>query len=75
MEKRSFDRSYAFRPPGPHSLGHEILLSALAEKIHDNRFLRNILQSGYLEDWEWNATLRSTGAHAATTGLVGLLSG
>ena len=32
----------------------------LAEKIHDNRFLRLIkqmLQAGYLEDWEWNATL------------------
>ena len=31
----------------------------LAEKIHDNRFLRlsNMLRAGYLEDWEWNATL------------------
>jgi hypothetical protein len=36
------------------------MLSALAEKINDNRFLRLIkqmLQAGYLEDWEWNATL------------------
>jgi len=42
------------------SLDHEILLSVLAEHIHDNRFLRLIkqmLQAGYLEDWEWNATL------------------
>src|SRR3954452_16563904 len=42
------------------SLDHEVLLSVLAEKIHDNRFLRllrNMLQAGYLEDWEWNATL------------------
>ena len=42
------------------SLDHEILLSILAEKIHDNRFLRlirNMLQAGYLEDWQWNATL------------------
>ncbi|MEV0408219.1 reverse transcriptase/maturase family protein [Actinoallomurus sp. NPDC050550] len=42
------------------SLDHEILLSVLAEKIHDNRFLRllrNMLQAGYLEDREWNATL------------------
>jgi hypothetical protein len=41
-------------------LDHEILLSVLAEHIHDNRFLRllrNMLQAGYLEDWEWNATL------------------
>jgi group II intron reverse transcriptase/maturase len=42
------------------SLDHEVMLSILAEKIHDNRFLRlvrNMLQAGYLEDWEWNATL------------------
>lgn len=32
----------------------------LAEKIHDNRFLRLIkqmLQAGYLEDWEYHDTL------------------
>jgi retron-type reverse transcriptase len=42
------------------SLDHEIMLSALAENINDNRFLRlvkQMLQAGYLEDWEWNATL------------------
>ena len=42
------------------SLDHGILLGILGEKIHDNRFLRllrNMLQAGYLEDWEWNATL------------------
>ena len=42
------------------SFDHEILLSTLAEKIHDNRFLRllrNMLKAGYLEDWVWNATL------------------
>ncbi len=42
------------------SFDHEIMLSTLAEKIHDNRFLRLIqqmLQAGYLEDWVWNATL------------------
>jgi group II intron reverse transcriptase/maturase len=42
------------------SLDHEVLLSALAENIRDNRFLRLIkqmLQAGYLEDWAWNATL------------------
>jgi group II intron reverse transcriptase/maturase len=42
------------------SLDHEVLLSALAENIHDNRFLRLIkqmLQAGYLEDWVWNATM------------------
>ncbi len=42
------------------SLDHQIMLSTLAEKIHDNRFLRlmrNMLKAGYLEDWVWNATL------------------
>ena len=42
------------------SLDHEILLRILAEKIHDNRFLRlirNMLKAGYLEDWEYYETL------------------
>jgi group II intron reverse transcriptase/maturase len=42
------------------SLDHEVLLSTLAESIHDNRFLqlvRNMLTAGYLEDWVWNETL------------------
>ena len=42
------------------SLDHEVMVEILAEKIHDNRFLRlirNMLQAGYLEDWTWNATL------------------
>jgi retron-type reverse transcriptase len=42
------------------SLDHSIMIGILAEKIHDNRFLRlmrNMLQAGYLEDWKWNATL------------------
>src|SRR5829696_2881780 len=41
------------------SLDHEVMLSILAEKIHDNRFLRllrHMLQAGYLEDWTWHAT-------------------
>ena len=35
------------------------MLDILAEKLHDNRFLRllrNMLQAGYLEDWEYNTT-------------------
>ncbi len=42
------------------SLDHEVMLSVLAERIRDNRFLRLIkgmLRAGYLEDWVWNATL------------------
>ena len=42
------------------SFDHDILLGILAEKIHDNRFLRlirNMLKAGYLEDWEYHDTL------------------
>jgi len=42
------------------SLDHEVMVTILSEKIHDNRFLsliRGMLQAGYLEDWTWNATL------------------
>jgi group II intron reverse transcriptase/maturase len=42
------------------SFDHQIMLSTLAERIHDGRFLRlmrNMLTAGYLEDWVWNATL------------------
>jgi group II intron reverse transcriptase/maturase len=42
------------------SFDHQIMLSSLADKIHDNRFLRLIsamLTAGYLGDWVWNATL------------------
>lgn len=42
------------------SLDHDVMVGILAEKIHDNRFLRlmrNMLTAGYLEDWRWHATL------------------
>jgi len=42
------------------SLDHSIMVSVLAEHIHDGRFLQLIdrmLKAGYLEDWRWNATL------------------
>jgi hypothetical protein len=42
------------------SFDHQVMLTTLAEKIRDNRFLRlvrSMLQAGYLEDWQWNATL------------------
>ncbi|MGH2658919.1 MAG: reverse transcriptase domain-containing protein [Actinomycetota bacterium] len=45
------------------SLDHEVLLSILAEKIHDGRFLRlvaSLLKAGYLEDWRFGATLSGT---------------
>jgi group II intron reverse transcriptase/maturase len=41
------------------SLDHQILLETLAEKIHDGRFLRlirELLQAGYLESWNYHAT-------------------
>ena len=42
------------------SLDQHVMLSILAEKIHDNRFLRlvrNMLTAGYLEDWVYHETL------------------
>ncbi len=42
------------------SFDHQVMLSILAEKIRDNRFLRllrNMLTAGYLEDWRWGTTL------------------
>jgi group II intron reverse transcriptase/maturase len=42
------------------SIDHEILLGILAEKIHDQRFLRlirNMVKAGYLEDWEYRESL------------------
>jgi group II intron reverse transcriptase/maturase len=44
-------------------IDHGILLSILAEKIHDNRFLRlirHLLQAGYLEDWHYHKTLSAS---------------
>jgi group II intron reverse transcriptase/maturase len=41
-------------------LDHQVLLSILGEKLHDNRFLRlirSLLKAGYLEDWRYNTTL------------------
>src|ERR1700730_2162477 len=45
------------------SLDHEIMVRILAEKIHDNRFLRlirNMLKAGYLEEWQYHDTLSGT---------------
>jgi group II intron reverse transcriptase/maturase len=42
------------------TMNHEVLLTILSEKIHDNRFLRlvrHLLESGYLEEWKFNQTL------------------
>ncbi|MEU3343351.1 reverse transcriptase domain-containing protein, partial [Streptomyces sp. NPDC006668] len=42
------------------SLDHSAMVSTLAEKVHDGRFLQLIdrmLKAGYLEDWRWNDTL------------------
>ena len=41
-------------------IDHQVLLSILSEKLHDQRFLRllaNLLDAGYLEDWRYHATL------------------
>jgi group II intron reverse transcriptase/maturase len=41
-------------------LDHELLIATLQEKIHDGRFInliRDVLNAGYLEDWQFNKTL------------------
>jgi group II intron reverse transcriptase/maturase len=41
-------------------LDHEVLLATLAEKLHDQRFLRllaHMLKAGYLEEWTYHTTL------------------
>src|SRR5258708_9185932 len=41
-------------------MNHEVLLSILGERIHDNRFLRlirHLLHAEYLEDWQYHQTL------------------
>ncbi|MGH3695808.1 MAG: reverse transcriptase domain-containing protein, partial [Pseudonocardiaceae bacterium] len=68
------------------SLDHEVMITTLAEKIHDNRFLgliHQMLTAGYLEDWEYNATLSGAPqggvvtppTHLATRALVALRVG
>ena len=45
------------------NIDHEILLSILRDKIHDNRFLRlisNLLKAGYMENWDYKPTLSGT---------------
>jgi len=55
------------------SLDHQVMLSTLSEKIHDNRFLRlmrNMLQAGYLEDWVWGATLSGSPQGGVTSPIL-----
>ena len=45
------------------NIDHDVMLSVLGEKLHDNRFLRllkYLLQAGYLEDWKYGRTLSGT---------------
>ena len=45
------------------NINHEVMLSVLGEKLHDNRFLRllkYLLKAGYMEDWKYGRTLSGT---------------
>jgi group II intron reverse transcriptase/maturase len=45
------------------NIDHQVLLSILREKIHDNRLLilvENLLKAGYLEQWDYRPTLSGT---------------
>ena len=45
------------------NIDHDVLLSVLGEKLHDNRFLnllKYLLKAGYMEDWKYGRTLSGT---------------
>ena len=45
------------------NIDHEVMLSILGEKLHDNRFLRllkYLLKAGYMEEWKYGRTLSGT---------------
>ncbi len=45
------------------TIDHDVLLSIIRERLHDNRFIRlleNLLKAGYLEDWTYRPTLSGT---------------
>ena len=45
------------------NIDHDVLLSVLGEKLHDNRFLRLLkclLKAGYVGDWKYGRTLSGT---------------
>ena len=45
------------------SIDHDVLLSILAERINDGRFIeliRRMLRAGYMEDWDWHPTISGT---------------
>lgn len=45
------------------TIDHDVMLSILGDKIHDNRFMkliRTMLQAGYLEDWVYGNTFSGT---------------
>ena len=45
------------------NIDHDVLLSMLGERLHDNRFLRllrYLLKAGYVEDWKYGRTLSGT---------------
>ena len=45
------------------SIDHNVMLSILRERLHDNRFLRlieNLLKAGYIEEWVYHHTLSGT---------------
>ena len=45
------------------NIDHDVMLSVLGDKLHDNRFLRllkHLLKAGYMEDWKYGRTLSGT---------------
>ena len=45
------------------NIDHEVMLTVLGEKLHDNRFLnllKYLLKASYMEDWKYSHTLSGT---------------
>ena len=45
------------------NIDHDVLLSVLGDKLHDNRFLnllKYLLKAGFMEDWKYGRTLSGT---------------
>jgi len=45
------------------NIDHQVMMSILGEKLHDQRFLRllnGLLKAGYLEEWRYHTTLSGT---------------
>ena len=56
------------------NIDHEVMLSVLGEKLHDNRFprlLKHLLKAGYVEGWKYDRTLSGTPQGGVVSPILG----